>query len=208
MALHVARSAEETLDGVRGGERSLETLRQTHAEHGQRLVEPFPHARGRTRVVSVQAPRQVLQQTLGRLDVAVRVGAREDPPSPTAAVPQGDAPRCSGPYGPDTAAPVRRARMSGSRPCRGPSRHRRSPAGSGRCAARGCRDWSRAPDRPSRSPWPLPTGRACTASGFLDSGLTVFASTPPRPARGGRVAPGPGFGSRTSPASTARCTSA
>ena len=47
-----------------------------------------------------------------------------------------------------------------------------------------------------------------TASGFLDSGLTVFASTPPRPARGGRVAPGPGFGSRTSPASTARCTSA
>ncbi len=51
-------------------------------------------------------------------------------------------------------------------------------------------------------------GRLCTASGFLDSGLTVFASTPPRPARGGRVAPGPGFGSRTSPASTARCTSA
>ena len=49
---------------------------------------------------------------------------------------------------------------------------------------------------------------ACTAPGFLDSGLTVFASTPPRPARGGRVAPGPGFGSRTSPASTARCTSA
>ena len=45
---------------------------------GQRLVEPFPHARGRTRVVSVHAPRQVLQQTLGRLDVAVRVGARED----------------------------------------------------------------------------------------------------------------------------------
>ena len=28
----------------------------------------------------------------------------------------------------------------------------------------------------------------CTARGFLDSGLTVFASTPPRPARGGRVA--------------------
>ena len=50
--------------------------------------------------------------------------------------------------------------------------------------------------------------RTCTASGFLDSGLTVFASTPPRPARGGRAAPGPGFGSRTSPASTARCTSA
>ena len=50
--------------------------------------------------------------------------------------------------------------------------------------------------------------RSCTASGFLDSGLTVFASTPPRPAQGGRVAPGPGFGSRTSPASSARCTSA
>ena len=59
--------------------------------------------------------------------------------------------------------------------------------------------------------WPTspPTRWAsCTAPGFLDSGLTVFASTPPRPARGGRVAPGPGFGSRTSPASTARCTSA
>ena len=69
MPLHMARTAEQTLDGVRGGERSLETLRQTHAEHGQRLVEPFPHARGRTRVVSVQAMRQVLQQTLGRLDV-------------------------------------------------------------------------------------------------------------------------------------------
>ena len=54
----------------------------------------------------------------------------------------------------------------------------------------------------------MPTADLCTASGFLDSGLTVFASTPPRPARGGRVAPGPGFGSRTSPASTARCTSA
>ena len=50
-ALHVARSAEETLDGVRGGERSLETLRQTQAEHGQRLVEPLP--RGRTRVVEM-----------------------------------------------------------------------------------------------------------------------------------------------------------
>ena len=48
----------------------------------------------------------------------------------------------------------------------------------------------------------------CAAPGFLDSGLTVFASTPPRPAQGGRVAPGPGFGSRTSPASSARCTSA
>ena len=34
---------------------------------------------------------------------------------------------------------------------------------------------------------------SCTASGFLDSGLTVFASTPPRPTRGGRVAPGPGL---------------
>ena len=51
-------------------------------------------------------------------------------------------------------------------------------------------------------------GVDCTASGFLDSGLTVFASTRPRPARRGRVAPARGFGSRTSPASSARCTSA
>ena len=44
--------------------------------------------------------------------------------------------------------------------------------------------------------------------GFLDSGLTVFASTLPRPARRGHVAPGRGFDSGTFPASTARCTSA
>ena len=50
--------------------------------------------------------------------------------------------------------------------------------------------------------------RSCIAPGFLDSGLTVFASTLPRPARRGRVVPERGFGSRTSPASSARCTSA
>ena len=50
--------------------------------------------------------------------------------------------------------------------------------------------------------------QACTAPGFLDSGLTVFASTLPRPARRGRVAPGRGFDSRISPASTVRCMSA
>ena len=49
---------------------------------------------------------------------------------------------------------------------------------------------------------------SCIAPGFLDSGLTVFASTLPRPARRGRVVPERGFGSRTSPASSARCTSA
>ena len=48
----------------------------------------------------------------------------------------------------------------------------------------------------------------CSAPGFLDSGLTVFASTLPLPARRGHVAPGRGFDSGTSPASTARCTSA
>ena len=53
-----------------------------------------------------------------------------------------------------------------------------------------------------------PTKKACSAPGFLDSGLTVFASTLPRPARRGRVAPGRGFDSRMSPASTVRCMSA
>ena len=48
----------------------------------------------------------------------------------------------------------------------------------------------------------------CIAPGFLDSGVTVFASTLPRPARRGRVVPERGFGSCTSLASTARCTSA
>ena len=51
-------------------------------------------------------------------------------------------------------------------------------------------------------------GYTCSALGFLDSGLTVFASTLPRPARRGHVAPGRGFDSGTFPASTARCTSA
>ena len=54
----------------------------------------------------------------------------------------------------------------------------------------------------------LGTDGLCSALGFLDSGLTVFAPTLPRPARRGRVALAPGFDSRTSPASTVRCTSA
>ena len=57
-------------------------------------------------------------------------------------------------------------------------------------------------------PRKLRTGTECIAPGFLDSGLTVFASTLPRPARRGRVVPERGFGSRTSPASSARCMSA
>ena len=50
------------------------------------------------------------------------------------------------------------------------------------------------------------TVHACIAPGFLDSGLTVFAARLPRPARRGRVAPARGCDSRTSPASTGRCT--
>ena len=50
--------------------------------------------------------------------------------------------------------------------------------------------------------------RQCSAPGFLDSGLTVFASMLPRPARRSHVAPERGFDSGTSLASTARCTSA
>ena len=63
-ALHIsfqmARATEQTLDGVCRGQRALETLRQPQAEHGQRLVEAFAHARSCTRVGGVQAPRQVL----------------------------------------------------------------------------------------------------------------------------------------------------
>ena len=50
------------------------------------------------------------------------------------------------------------------------------------------------------------TSCRCSAPGFLDSGLTVFASTLPRPARRGHVAPERDFDSGISPASTARCT--
>ena len=52
------------------------------------------------------------------------------------------------------------------------------------------------------------SARLCSAPGFLDSGLTVFASMLPRPARRSHVAPERGFDSGTSLASTARCTSA
>ena len=48
---HMAGAAEQTLNGIRGGERSLEALRQPQAEHGQGVVESFPHAGGCTRVV-------------------------------------------------------------------------------------------------------------------------------------------------------------
>ena len=34
----MARATEQTLDGVRGGERSLETLRQTQADTGEQLT--------------------------------------------------------------------------------------------------------------------------------------------------------------------------
>ena len=51
-------------------------------------------------------------------------------------------------------------------------------------------------------------GLSCSAPGFLDSGLTVFASMLPRPTRRSHVAPERGFDSGTSLASTARCTSA
>ena len=50
-------------------------------------------------------------------------------------------------------------------------------------------------------------GTDCSAPGFLDSGLKVITSTLPRPARRNRVALGLDSDSRTSPASTARCTS-
>ena len=52
------------------------------------------------------------------------------------------------------------------------------------------------------------SGEYCIAPGFLDSDLKVIISTQPRPGRRSRVALEPGCDSRTSPASTARCTSA
>ena len=54
----------------------------------------------------------------------------------------------------------------------------------------------------------ISVGDRCSAPGFLDSGLKVITSTRPRPARRNRVAFGLDSDSRTSPASTVRCTSA
>ena len=62
--------------------------------------------------------------------------------------------------------------------------------------------------RPGRVPGCLRPVPRCSAPGFLDSGLTVFASMLPRPTRRSHVAPERGFDSGTSLASTARCTSA
>ena len=61
--------------------------------------------------------------------------------------------------------------------------------------------------RPSNVDDPASLLEVCSAPGFLDSGLKVVTSTLPRPARRNRVALGLDSDSRTSPASTARCTS-
>ena len=77
----------------------------------------------------------------------------------------------------------------------------------------GTRAWraarrTRAPPRRGAPEPAEATGLAgCSAPGFLDSGLKVITSTLPRPARRNRVALGLDSDSRTSPASTARCTS-
>ena len=57
-------------------------------------------------------------------------------------------------------------------------------------------------------PRSTPSRLGCSARGVLTSDVPVCASTRPRAARRGRVAPGPGFASRLAPASTVRCTSA
>ena len=103
----------------------------------------------------------------------------------------------------DPVSAHRRGAITGSRPRPATqlARHDHDENRPGRLHLSKARFWSERWGPPQFIP-------SCTASGFLDSGLTVFASTPPRPARGGRVALGPGFGSRTSPASSARCTSA
>ena len=80
--------------------------------------------------------------------------------------------------------------------------------GACRCAGRPGSGAQRVHGAPLRHPRLLPADAECSAPGFLDSGLTVFASTLPLPARRGHVAPGRGFDSGTAPASTARCTSA
>ena len=56
---------------------SAEPLRELQLDYGECLVEPFPYAGGCTRIIDVQPPGQVLQQAPGRLDVGVRIGARE-----------------------------------------------------------------------------------------------------------------------------------
>ena len=121
--------------------------------------------------------------------------------------------------------PRRSGRRGGQRALLG-SRHRGRPdpatplpspaAPSRRVPARPVRDDAPRPLRPrlydalpaqSASDAPSATGPDCSAPGFLDSGLQVITSTLPRPARRNRVALGLDSDSRTSPASTARCTS-
>ena len=70
------------------------------------------------------------------------------------------------------------------------------------CFSSSC--WPAKPPRPAQYGH---SGSNCRAPGFLDSGLKVITSTLPRPARRNRGALGLDSDSRTSPASTARCTS-
>ena len=182
---------------------------------------------------STKAEVETIKKFLSRTNDRIRLTYRRDPPFPLVAPlhdrrhderpavsaerPEREPPLCAG-------AVQRRRRGRGAGL---PGRAPRAAVGRGRAPRTGeARDRlpPRRPEaRPGRADRALPGGRrggrgcdrgvgdgqpACTAPGFLDSGLTVFASTLPRPARRGRVAPGRGFDSRISPASTVRCMSA
>ena len=112
-----------------------------------------------TRVVGVQATREVLQQTRRRLDVAVRIGAREDrlhPRTLRLGEMLQDVPALMNLTPLHDGRPAERLGHRGVEGLRPIDDHQEAPVG----AKSAAHDWSTAPDRPSHSRWPLPRGQA------------------------------------------------
>ena len=75
-------SAQEAFDRVGRRERMAEPLRNPEAEDSERLVEPFPDAFSRTRILVVESAREILEQASGGSNIRATIGTikhRADP---------------------------------------------------------------------------------------------------------------------------------
>ena len=78
----MTRAADQALDRVGRRERLTEALREAECQDGQGLLEPFAHARRRTRIAVVESTREILEETSSGRDVGLFVGARHDRADP------------------------------------------------------------------------------------------------------------------------------
>jgi hypothetical protein len=53
VALHVTRATEQTLGGVRGGQRAAQSRGEIQRQDGEGFIEAFPEALGRTRMLGL-----------------------------------------------------------------------------------------------------------------------------------------------------------